>query len=279
MSHNFTVTILTRDPTTVKDVPSGVQVNKVDYSSTESLVDALRGHEVAVCTVGYASIPLQKVIIDACITAGVRRFIPSDFSGMSTDPRVSHLPTYVPMVQIQEYLKEKAKSNELEYTIFSIGAFIEFVLDYPVFMDCQNRKIELFDGGKHPFSATTIASIGKAVAKALQQPEATRNRNLFVHEVVLTQEKLLQLAKKHTGSKQWTEIRVSGEDEFVKANKRVEEEGIEDPYVLLPLVKACTLSGKFTAAYPEVDNELLGISMLSEKDLEDRVAAKFTEET
>lgn len=260
-------------------MPAGVQVSKVDYASTESLVGALRGHEVAVCTLGYSSISLQKSIIDACITAGVQRFIPSDFSATSTDPRTSLLPTYAPMVHIQEYLKEKAKSNKLEYTIFSIGAFIEFVLDYPFFIDWQSRTVQLFDDGKQPFSVTSTTSIGKAVARALQQPEATRDRNLFVHEAVLTQEKLLQLCKKHSGPKQWTETRVSGEDEFVKAKKRVEEEGLGDPFVLLPLVLACTLSGKFTAAYQEVDNELLGISMLSEKELEDKIAAKFSSTT
>lgn len=254
-------------------MPSGVEVKKVDYTSSHSLIDALKGHDVALSTIAYNSIPLQKEIIDACIAAGIKRFVPSDFSGISTDPKAANLPPYVPMVAIHDYLKAKAESDGLEYTIFSIGAFLEFILDTPFFVDWPNRSVELFDDGTREFSCTSVSGIGKAVAGSLKKPEETKNKNVFIHEAVLSQVKLLELAKKHGGG-EWTEKKLDAADELAKAIKKVEDEGTTDPFVMLPLVKACLMAGKYTASYPKVDNEVLGLSLLSDKELEDRVAAK-----
>jgi hypothetical protein len=269
------VTIFSRDAAALKNVPAGVEVKTVDYTSSESLVDALRGHDVVLSTLGFSSVPLQKSIIDAAVEAGVKRFIPSDFAGISTDPKAKDLPPYAPTTEILEYLKAKAESSGLEYTVFSIGAFLEFIIETPFFVDWKNHSAELFDDGAHAFSCTSVSGVGKAVAASLKKPEDTKNKNLFVHEVVLSQAKLLALAKKHTADEAWTETKLNAADELEKAKTKVEQEGITDPLVMLPLVKACLMSGKFAAAYAQVDNELLGLPLLSDEDLESQIAAKF----
>lgn len=51
-------------------------------------------------------------------------------------------------------------------------------------------------GGEHPFSTTSVARIGKAVAGALRNADSTKNRVLYVHDMVLAQRKVLALARK-----------------------------------------------------------------------------------
>ncbi|KUL83280.1 hypothetical protein ZTR_09153 [Talaromyces verruculosus] len=132
--NGFEVTVLSRDP---------------------SSLDAV------VATLGGAGILGQKVIIDACIKAEVKRYIPSDWGSITTDPASRHLPTNYASAQIQDYLEEKA--HELEYTILSVGGFFDRLFDMPFLLDLPNSSVEYFDKGEHPFSVTTLDGVGKAV--------------------------------------------------------------------------------------------------------------------
>ncbi|KAF7555670.1 hypothetical protein G7Z17_g1944 [Cylindrodendrum hubeiense] len=248
-SNGFTVTILTRDSSSIESFPSGVRVAQVNYSSKESLVKALTGQEAVVSTLGAAGVASQKLIIDASIESGVRRFIPSDFGSFSTDPDARGFPLVKAMIDIQNHLKEKAAAGALEYTIFSTGAFLEYFLD--------------------------IATIGKAVANALKSPDATKNRNLKIHEAVLTQAKVLEVAKKQTppGIK-WTETQVDPTLVLSEAIATLMDNPA-DIGAAYAVVKASVLGGKFQTAYDRVDNELLGVCLLTDDEIEDKIAARI----
>jgi uncharacterized protein YbjT (DUF2867 family) len=53
----------------------------VDYSSRDSIRDALIGIDVVICTISGAVIDLQRIIIEAAKEAGVQLFLPSEFGG------------------------------------------------------------------------------------------------------------------------------------------------------------------------------------------------------
>lgn len=55
----------------------------------------------------------------------------------------------------------------------------------------------VFDGGDVPFSVTRTVSVGKAVVSVLCRPEETKNRALFIHETVVTQNQLIACAERH----------------------------------------------------------------------------------
>lgn len=255
-------------------MPTGVKVIDVDYNSIDSLEAAFHGQDVVVSTVGAEGILGQKVIIDAAIKAGVKRFIPSDFGALTTDPAAANLPIHIPLVEIQNYLKSKAEAGLIEYTIFSVGAFADFVIAYDVAFDWKNKSAQLWDDGRHQFSSTTLAGIGKAVVGSIRNPGLSRNRNLFVHELVLTQAQLVELAKKYSplGTK-WNVTRVNGKDEYAKLEQLVKEKP-EYPNIMA-LVKAAMLSGTFKAHYKHVDNDIVGLKILSVAELDVKFAAVF----
>ncbi|KAH7147122.1 hypothetical protein B0J13DRAFT_665251 [Dactylonectria estremocensis] len=271
----YTVTLFSRNPSNVKDIPPGVQVAQVDYSSKKSLVKALKGQDAVVATIGAAGLSSQKLIIDASIEAGVMRFIPSDFGSFTTDPDARDFPFLKAIIEIQDYLKEKAAAGAIEYTIFSTGAFLEVVIASPLLVDVANRSVELFDKGVHRFSSTSVSTIGKAIANALKAPDATKNRNLKIHEFVFTQAKVLELAKKHSPpGTQWTETQVDPEQALSEATAKAKENpaDIKAGYTL---IKAALLGGKFRAAYDKVDNELLGVRLLPDDEIEAKIAVRF----
>ncbi|KAL6810244.1 hypothetical protein J3E69DRAFT_377688 [Trichoderma sp. SZMC 28015] len=267
VASGFSVTVLSRSPSDLKNLPFGVNIAQVDYSSHLSLVAALRGHDVAIATLGFAAIPIQKTIINASIEAGVKRYVPSDWGSITTDPSARQFPVNYPFVEIQDFLKDRANEGKLEYTIFSVGAWLDSVIDSQFIFDIGTRSIQLYDRGEHPFSSTSLSGIGKAVSGALNAPEATRNRNLFIHETVLTQAMIFEMAKKY--SPPGTEWTVTGLD----AGKELDESlrGLEkdpkDYKLIYRLLKAALLSGTYRAAYEKVDNEIVGVPIFTDEEI------------
>ncbi|KAF4857068.1 hypothetical protein CGCSCA4_v000464 [Colletotrichum siamense] len=273
----LTVTVLGRSESAKEGLPSGVKFATVDYSSVDDLAAALRGQDAVVSTVSKGGLLTQNTVIDASIKAGVKRYIPSDWGTFTTDPKAQRelVPVLGPMLDVQRYLAEKARTGEIEHTIFSVGAFLDFLTTVPVAFDYASKTVELWDGGRHRLSTTSVSCIGKAVAGALKNPEATKNRNIKVHELVVTQRQLYELAKKYSPpGTEWKEIELEGEAAFTEALNGVKE----DPYnegKIMGAIKAGVLSGRYESAYEQVDNELVGVPFLTEADLEARFAAVY----
>jgi len=75
-----TVTALTRHDSSSK-LPEGVVVKKVDYANSETVVEALRGLEALVMTLGgYTSQETVELIIRAAGEAGVKWLLPNEWS-------------------------------------------------------------------------------------------------------------------------------------------------------------------------------------------------------
>lgn len=266
------MTLLSRSEKTCEEPPAGVHRITVDYNDKQSLVNALKGQHAVVSTVAMEAILGQKLIIDAAIQAGVRRFIPSDFGSLSTDPAASDLPHHVSMVEIQNYVK--SKSDQIEYTIFSIGAFTEFLVKYPFAFDFEQKTAQVWGDGTTKISSTSLNGAARAIVGALKNPEPTKNKNIHVHELVVTQSQLLSLAKKYSPQAEWTITQVvDPAAEFARLEDLVKIQ--PDITNITSLIKACLLSGKYQGHYEAVDNELVGLPVLTEGDLEARFAEVY----
>ncbi|KAJ5870559.1 hypothetical protein N7455_005500 [Penicillium solitum] len=271
----FQVTVLSRTARSVDEAPSSIKTVQVDYSSIDSLVAALQGQDAVVSTVGSSGISAQKTAIDASIQAGVRRFIPSDFGALTTRPGAESLPLNVLWIDIQNYLKEKALSGQIEYTLFAVGPFLEFVMSMPFLTDLQTQTAPVYDNGVHTFSSTSVPSVGKAVAGALKNAAATKNRLVSVHDIVLTQNKVLNLAKKYSGSYvKWIEDPLDAAAELETILENTKQSDL-DLFKTLALLKAALLGGKFEAEFKTLDNDLLGVRVLSDDEFEKIFATAF----
>ncbi|KAL5046557.1 hypothetical protein BDW71DRAFT_207350 [Aspergillus fruticulosus] len=242
---NFTVTVLTRSASSATSLPPRVALEQVDYTSIESLKTALTGHDIVISTLSPTAIPLQKPIIDAAIAVGVKRFIPAEFGAMTSDP---------------------AEAGLTEYTVFGVGAFMEMLFTTPLVVDIEHREVRLFDGGSHPFSTSRLETVARAVVASLYNPDETRNRVVRVHDAVLTQRKLLGIAKMWTSGFEWKNVDVDAQAEVDGLLVQLEK-GF-NPALAPGLFAAALMSGRYGGEYKKVDNELLGLGFMSEKEIE-----------
>lgn len=121
----FDLTIVTR-PTSTGPFSEGVSVIRADYT-LDALSEAFREQDAIVSAVGPAGFLDQKVMIDAAIKAGVRRFLPSELSMNGTAPGVRELvPAFMHKWEVLEYLKAKEASG-LSWTGLGTGPLIDWV--------------------------------------------------------------------------------------------------------------------------------------------------------
>lgn len=103
-----------------------MNVVKSDYSKAE-LVRAFKGQDAVVSAVGATGFANQKDLIDAAIEAGVKHFIPSEFSINTRSDAVRQLiPVFEIKQQILDYLKEK-ESTGLTWTGLGTGPLFDWV--------------------------------------------------------------------------------------------------------------------------------------------------------
>src|ERR1700761_2524201 len=182
---------------------SNLTVKEVDYTSVSDLASALQGVKVVVSTLATASVGGQNPLVDAAVTAGVERFIPSEYGCDTVNPVTAKLPVFQFKVATQEYLKEKAAQNpNFSYTLVMTGPFLDWGLAHGFILNPKGHSGTLYNGGDAKFSSTTLASIAQAVVGVISHLQETKNRAVYVHDTVTTQNTLIAYAKEKDG-KEW----------------------------------------------------------------------------
>ncbi|KAM0257259.1 hypothetical protein ACHAQJ_004497 [Trichoderma viride] len=270
---NLNVTVLTRSHK-AGAFDENVKVVEVDFTSVKSLTSALQSQDAIISTIGPAGLESQKLLIDAAVAAGVQRFIPSDFGVCTTSPKVSNLPFYSTLASIRQYLMDKAATSTLSYTILAPGSFLEYFLLAPMVVDFKNHTVAFIDGGNVRVSATTLASAGKAVCSILTNLDKTKNRVVYATEAILTQQRILDIAKEIKPEIEWTtsniksaDILKEGLDAFASGN-----------YSAVGKVLIGTVFGgeEYGAAYDKNDNSILGIEPITQEKLRDAIAKSLS---
>lgn len=87
-------------------LPADIEAKRVDFDLKESIIEALKGQHAVISTIGTLAVPTQLMLIDAAVSANVRRFIPSEFG---VDTRLVAGTKLEPLlagkIKVVEYLK------------------------------------------------------------------------------------------------------------------------------------------------------------------------------
>ncbi|CAG7555897.1 unnamed protein product [Fusarium equiseti] len=267
-SNKFNLTVLTR-PTSTSTFPSNVKVIKVDYDSLSDLTSALQGIDAVVSAVGSLAIPSQNLLIDAAIAAGVKRFLPSEYGSNLVIPSVRKLPTFATKVEIEDKLIEL--KDKISYTFVYNGIFLDWGIKNNFYFDFSQPELTIWDEGNVEFSTTTLASVGDAVVGVLTHPEETKNRIVYVQDTVLTQKRILELAKEATG-KEWKVKHAKIDDVTAKSDENIAK-GIIDWPTLAPYLFRAIFDEKSVPKFEKLDNELLGIKGVTEEQVKELLKA------
>ena len=268
----FAVTALTRQGST-HNFPSNVTVAPVDYESPDSLAAALKGQDGVVSTLTARGGDAQYRLIEAAAKAGVRRYVPSEFGSNTLNPKARALPAYRDKVAVQEVLeREAARSDGMTYTLVLNGPFLDWGLAVGFIMDVKGKKATLYDGGERVFSATSLATIGRAVAGVFEHPDETRNRAVYVHDTALTQRKLLEVAKKVVGAEGWSEEVVPVDQMLEQAQAEMRKEHPNPMKFVVDMIKVGIWGEGYGCHFEKTDNALLGIKEMDNEELTRLVA-------
>ncbi|KAK9783891.1 putative NmrA-like domain-containing protein [Seiridium cardinale] len=228
---------------------AGAEVVEVEFSSLESLKAGFKDQDAVICLINDSAIPGQKLMIDAAIAAGVKRFLPSNFGSNMANPSTRKIPIFTHKIAVEEYLIEKSKTSALTYTFVYNGPFLDFCLQHNVLLDLSKYQPAVFDGGDTTFSSTTMPTVGDAVVGVLTHPAETQNRGVYVSELVISQNLVLSLAKQIAPNKPWEPVHVKL-GELVAGSKEKLAQGHFDLATVVPFLVQSMVDPDFGGRRP-----------------------------
>ena len=251
--------------------PAPFQEPSLTPQTIDSLISALKDHDAVVSAQSYTANAAELLLVEAAALAGIKRFIPSEFGVNTQHPRVTALPPIQPKVAVQEALKKQAVERGMSYTIVSTGPFLDWGLQVGFIMDVKGRKANLLDGGERLFSTTTKKSIGQAVAGVLSHLEETEIRAVYVLDEAFTLKQLLEMAKKAGGEEGWVVEETATEELMRKAWEELRKEKPDPAGFVYQFIKAVIWGDGYGGRFEKLDNELLGVKGLSEREVQELV--------
>ena len=93
----------------------------------EALTAALKGIDAVESTKAGPAIKNQTVLIDAAAIGGAKRFIPSKYGSVTTNPELESFPLYENVFMIKHHLQDKANAGQLTWMVLACGAFLDFL--------------------------------------------------------------------------------------------------------------------------------------------------------
>ncbi|KAI1199446.1 hypothetical protein F5X97DRAFT_121099 [Nemania serpens] len=172
------VTIFTRGPAPETVTTPRVKWQTVDYHDKGMLIEALRGTHTVLSFIQLLSDTNQEAqrnLIDAAISAGVKRFAPSEYGSRG----IEDMAWWEGKQKVREYLREvNEKQTVIEYTLFQPGLFLDY-LAFPyktskhldplqTVFDFENRRAIVVDGHEEAFmTLTSVADTAAVIARAV----------------------------------------------------------------------------------------------------------------
>lgn len=135
----------------------GLNYATINYDKPSILVNAFRGAEVAISTIGFRALEQQRYLARAAKEAGVKIFVPSEYGGETHE--VEEGVYFLAKKGIHKYLEE----IKLPYTLFYTGPSPDFFLTSYVY--APHGRSSLFSNLLNP------ASLG-GIFPAVKSPTA-----------------------------------------------------------------------------------------------------------
>ena len=165
------------------ELPQGVEIAKIDYNTSSTLVDALRGQDFLIISLSVtAPRDTQSKLISAATEAGVQYIMPNEYC-----PDGANVPMITDMVLgygILPARKQIEESGVSKWIALSCSFWYEWSLPIgkdTYGFDLKNREVLFFDDGEKKFDTSTWPQCGRAVAGLLSLkvlPEDENDKSL-----------------------------------------------------------------------------------------------------
>lgn len=276
-SDRYTITVLTRSVSQnsfrAASASKSLKLIQVDYESFESLRGALEGQDILISVLGKAALAAQPLLINAAVAANVKRIIPSEFGSDLKNPKTRCFPTYQLKVEAEEQLERCWAESGVSYTLIYNNTLLDWGLSDGLLMNPLDRTVKLYDDGEAVFSTTTMATVGRSVVGVLENFRETQNRAVYIHDIAITQNELVEMAReatKNDGGKEWTITRLDTARLEAAALSDLEK-GLLSPTIFYGFAVRAAFADGYGGQFKNVDNEMLGVGLMSKQAVRDLV--------
>ncbi|GKZ27440.1 hypothetical protein AbraIFM66951_005450 [Aspergillus brasiliensis] len=267
-----TVTALTRADSTNK-LPEGVQIAHINYDDEATIIAALKGQQFLIITMSpTAPRDTHSKVVQAAAKAGIPYVMPNAYGGDIDNVKLGAETFLGP---VHKANRDEIESLGMQWITVCCGFWYDYSLaggEARFGFDFDNRSLTIYDDGTTKISTSTLAQVGRAVAKVLSLKELPEdendksltlssflNKGVYLESFVVNQKDMFESVKRVTGTTDadWTVTHES--------TKKRYEEG-------LALVKTGNMAGfgkmlyarSFYAEDPgnlsaKTQNELLGL--------------------
>jgi len=143
-----------------------------------------------------------------------------------------------------------------------------------MFLNFKERRAEIYDGGDQLLSTSRLATAGKAVRRVLTHPRETADRAVWVKDIDISQNQLLNLAQSLTPGEKWEVTQVSTAALEKQSLEEIQKKEV-GPQTMYRFLKRAIFSPEFGNKFEHVHNETLGIKGITGPDLEELIASIF----
>ena len=262
----------------MQGLPANVRIQHVDYDSDGSLIQALQSQDSLVSTVAMSAISHRLRMIDAAIAAGVRIFIPAEYTVNSRDATAQMQPMMSSVVAIQDYLS--TKEDSISWFVINCGALLEFVLTHSVIFDFDKRSATLWDGGEGAISLSDIPLLARAVSAVLKQPVRVVDHRVKVRGGTITQNQALEIAQQASES-EWAVQHEESQAAYSTLMESLNAGTADTPMKLMAAMLTAysaasfgSCDGHFVSAYVEPDNFWLGTEEFANGEIVEAIRKK-----
>lgn len=174
-------------------------------------------------------------------------------------------------MKTQGYLHEH--QSQISYTYVVNGLFLDWGMGIGFNVNLRGPT-QIYGDGNIKHSTTLLSDVGKAVVGILRHPEETKNRTVYVQSACVTQNELLEIAKKVKPDFK-PETNTIGLEELEKGAYEKLGKGEDVMGAMIDFIKVSIFNPECGSNWSATkDNALLDIKELSQEELE-AVVAKY----
>lgn len=124
---------------------------------------------------------------------------------------------------------------------------------------------------------TRRSTLGKAVAAILIKSVELKSGPIHVHDVIVTQNSILEVAERLSGDVPWAVQHTEGEEKIQEGVAAFEKFGADDApiFATFLVIHGTNFCGKYKTDWDGEGNKLLGLPMMSTDDFEDLIATRL----
>ncbi|KAK3721770.1 hypothetical protein LTR37_002935 [Vermiconidia calcicola] len=283
MGGRHRVTAITRTDSTNQMPPGVHETKQVNYDSRLSLVEALRGQDVLVITMGVmAPKESQTRLIDAAVEAGVRWILPNDWGVDHTNENLANDTMLGARYEEIHAHVETVGGDKTHWIGVSCSFWYEFSLagsEARFGFDFDKKEVTFFDSGNEKVNTTTWPQVGRAVARLLSlkvSPEDEsdhspclsqfNNRSVYISSFLISQRDMLDSVLRVTGDNKddWKACYEDVKKRFKRGSEMMKQANMTG-FAILLYSRIFFKNGGGNVSH-KLDNEALG---LPEEDLDE----------